>query len=137
MDCNKPSPSCATLRDLTGFFPHSSLRTGTATTLYAAGVDEQLITEKRDHWSFSVRNFMTSLDKERLVSDIVQERKLSSPPTNKTWDPYHPSVSLQCPSVSVCFYKDASTVTINVKFNSVLGCSRMLTLISFTKHSKI
>lgn len=110
------------------FFPIHSLRTGTATTLYAAGVDEQLITEKRDHWSFSVRNFMTSLDKERLVSDIVQERKLSSPPTNKTWDPYHPSVSLQCPSVSVCFHKDASTVTINVKFNSggsgVLECLR-------------
>lgn len=118
MDCNKPSPSCATLRDLTGFFPHSFLADWNSYNSVCSSVDEQLITEKRDHWSFSVRNYMTSLDKERLVSDIVQGRKLSSPPTNKTWDPYHPSVSLQCPSVSVCFHKDASTVTINVKFNS-------------------
>lgn len=99
-----------------GFFSNHSLRATAATRLYLAGVDEQLIAEKTDDRSVSLRNY------KQTSKDQARERHCTRTKIRKTTknrDSDQPSVShtCKCPEVSVCVEKDAH-VFINVKFNS-------------------
>lgn len=60
-----------------GYFTNHSLRATAATRLYAAGVDEQLITEKTGHRSAAVRTYKRTSDaQQEEVSNILQAAKV-------------------------------------------------------------
>jgi hypothetical protein len=63
-----------------GFFTNHSLRATSATRLYAAGVDEQLKTEKAGHRSCAICNYKRTSES---VSDLIQKPNKMSPPEPK------------------------------------------------------
>ncbi len=86
-----------------GHFTNHSLRATAATRLYAAGVDEQLITEKTGHRSTAVRTYKrTSDEQQEEVSKILQAAKVpktdSCRPTSDTSDR---EFNLECDGMAI------------------------------------
>ncbi|XP_067656395.1 uncharacterized protein [Haliotis asinina] len=66
------------LAGFAGFYSNHSLRATTATRLYDAGVDEQLIAERTGHKSVAIRSYKrTSSEMEARVDDIIQRKRRS------------------------------------------------------------
>ncbi|XP_046575115.1 uncharacterized protein LOC124283129 [Haliotis rubra] len=64
------------LAGFAGFYSNHSLRATTATRLYDAGVDEQLIAERTGHKSVAIRSYKrTSSEMEARVDDIIQRKR--------------------------------------------------------------
>ena len=89
-----------------GFHTNHSLRATTATRLYSAGADEQLIMELTGHRSVSgVRSYKcTSGEQEQVVSDILGQSKrckTNTPPLDSLPTPLMSSPSLSTVPQSV------------------------------------
>ena len=110
---------------ISGYKTNHSLRATTATRLYQAGVDEQLIMERTGHRSIDgVRSYKrTSNDQREVLSDIVnltapamKKRKLSSLQDSQTLACNKLSQQMGSAPAEISL-QHCSNITFNITYN--------------------